>query len=142
RRVYTRSFVADGNFKADHVHKQNAAADVWLSEGGGMVPKRAQYQDFINKAVARITKAPCQNLFRVIQTAMMLSRACNINGVVCIACARHGCYAPNSLVDLTRGEQHKNVDFAFLAALRTTNVDELQSVLLLYDIGCQYSINF
>lgn len=62
-------------------------------------------------------------------------------GVICIACARHGCYAPNSLVDLFRGEQQKNVDFAFLEALNTTNVEGIQRVLLLYDIACQYSIN-
>lgn len=81
------------------------------------------------------------NLFRVIQLAMMLSRACDITGVVCIACARHGCYAPNSLVNLERGEQHKNVDFAFLAALETTHVAGMDRVLLLYDIACQYSIH-
>ncbi|KAF9471357.1 hypothetical protein BDN70DRAFT_820109, partial [Pholiota conissans] len=140
--VYLRSFVADGNFKADHVYHKNAMEEVWLAEGGGMMPKRDTYKDFLSTASALITKAPCQNLFRVIETAMMLSRACDINGVVCIACARHGCYAPNSLVNLSRGEQHKNVDFAFLSALRTTNTEGIKRVLLLYDIGCQYSVNF
>jgi hypothetical protein len=72
---------------------------------------------------------------------MMLSKACDFTGVVCIACARHGCYAPNSLVNLSSGEQQKNVDFAFLAALRTTNTKDIERVLLLYDIACQYSVH-
>ncbi|KAF9471119.1 hypothetical protein BDN70DRAFT_820446, partial [Pholiota conissans] len=140
--IYMRTYVADGNFKADHIAIKGAGNDIWLSEGGGMMPKRAEYDDFLRKATERITKAPCQNLFRVIELAMMLLRACDINGVVCIACARHGCYAPNSLVNLFRGEQQKNVDFAFLSALRTTHTEGIERVLLLYDIACQYSVHF
>jgi hypothetical protein len=60
---------------------------------------------------------------------------------VAIACARHGCYAPNALVDLFRGEQQKNVDFALLQALKTTRVDPQQGVMLIYDIVCQYIIH-
>jgi Kyakuja-Dileera-Zisupton transposase len=59
---------------------------------------------------------------------------------VSIACARHGCYAPQALVDLFKGEQQKNVDFAFLRALSSTSVAPEQGVLLIYDIACQYSV--
>ena len=74
--------------------------------------------------------------------SLLASKACNITGVVGIACARHGCYAPNSLVDLFKGEQQKNVDFAFLNALMCTNVAPEQGTLLIYDIACQYFIHF
>jgi hypothetical protein len=47
--------VADGNFKADHVRQNNAASDIWLSEGGGMMSKRADYEAFLKKAVERAT---------------------------------------------------------------------------------------
>ena len=67
----------------------------------------------------------------------MASKACNRTGIVAIACARHGCHAPNTLVDLFQGEQQKNVDFAFLQALKTTRV---HPQLLIYDIVCQYII--
>lgn len=73
--------------------------------------------------------------------ALLASKACDITGKVGIACARHGCYAPNTLVDLFRGEQQKNVDFAFLQALETTGVDPQQGVLLIYDIACQYVVH-
>jgi hypothetical protein len=74
--------------------------------------------------------------------ALMASKACDITGVVGIACARHGCYVPNSLVDMFKGEQQKNVDFAFLKALECTNVEPDQGAMLVYDIVCQYSVHF
>jgi len=70
----------------------------------------------------------------------MLSKACDITGIVAIACARHGCFAPNSISDLQCGEWQKNVDWAFLEAIRTTSVDRDQAVMLMYDIICQYFI--
>ena len=72
--------------------------------------------------------------------ALQSSKACDVTGVVGIACARHGCYAPNALVDLFKGEQQKNVDFGLLKAIKSTHVDPDQGLLLLYDIICQYII--
>ena len=73
--------------------------------------------------------------------ALLASSACDITGKVAFACARHGCYAPNSLEDLFKGEQQKNVDYSFLQALRTTNVEAAQGVTIIYDIACQYMIH-
>ena len=73
---------------------------------------------------------------------MLYSKACDITGIVAIACARHGCFAPNTIVDLSRGEQQKNVDWAFLESIRTTNVQSDQGVLFIYDIACQYCVHF
>ena len=87
-----------------------------------------------------VQKAPCENKFRAIANALLASKACDITGLVAIACARHGCYAPNALVDLFLGEQQKNVDFAFIQALKTMGVDPEQGVLFIYDIVCQYII--
>jgi hypothetical protein len=41
-------------------------------------------------------------------------------------------------VDLFKGEQQKNIDFALLKALDTTNVSLDQGVLMIYDIACKY----
>lgn len=73
--------------------------------------------------------------------ALQASKLCDITGVVAIACARHGCYAPQALVDLFKGEQQKNVDFAFLKALTSTHVAPEQGVLFIYDIACQYFVH-
>ena len=50
RDIYIRSFVADGNFKADHVAQKTGDTDIWLSEGGGMMPKREVYKTFLGAA--------------------------------------------------------------------------------------------
>ena len=55
RWVYQRSFVADGNFKADHVRQKNPAGDIWLSEGSGMMSKRTDHEEFLRTAVERST---------------------------------------------------------------------------------------
>ncbi|KAF8814392.1 hypothetical protein BYT27DRAFT_7219850 [Phlegmacium glaucopus] len=73
--------------------------------------------------------------------AMLLSKACDVTGILAVACACHGCFAPNSVANLSRGEQQKNVDWAFLQALKTTHVDACQGVMLIYDIACQYLVH-
>ncbi|KAF9470552.1 hypothetical protein BDN70DRAFT_821224 [Pholiota conissans] len=127
RFVYQRVFVADGNFKADHVKqgqgKEGKDDDVWLSEGGGMDPQRQHYKDFLKVAMERCTVSPKHlESINIIQY-------------------QHGCYAPNALVDLFKGEQQKNVDYAFLQALKTTGIDPDQGVMLIYDIACQYYVH-
>ena len=54
RWVYKRVFVADGNFKADHVRQKNED-DIWLSEGSGMIPRRDEYFTFLATAIERLT---------------------------------------------------------------------------------------
>ena len=72
---------------------------------------------------------------------MLLSKACNITGIVALACARHGCFAPNSISNLYRGEQQKNVDYGVIKVLETTHVDPRQHFLFIYDIACQYIVS-
>jgi hypothetical protein len=71
---------------------------------------------------------------------LLFSKACDISGIVTIACARHGCFTLNSIVNLFRGEQQKNVDWSLLEAIRTTHVDPDQGLMFIYDIICQYWI--
>jgi len=73
--------------------------------------------------------------------ALQASKLCDVTGIVSIACGQHGCYAPQALVDLFRGEQQKNVDFALPKALTSTHVEAEQGVLLIYDITCQYFVH-
>jgi hypothetical protein len=71
---------------------------------------------------------------------MLLSKACDVTGIVAIACARHGCFAPNTVANLFCGEQQKNVDWGVIKAIQLTHVDVSQGVLLIYDIVCQYIV--
>ena len=123
-----------------------------------MTGQRAEYAEFLASAFEKATvsdaepdpdpsrltfliqKAPCETNFHAIEQATLISKACDITGIVAIACARHGCFAPNSIVDLYRGEQQKNMDWAFLEAIRSTRVHPKQGVLFIYDLVCSYWI--
>ena len=53
--------------------------------------------------------------------ALLASKACDVTGIVALACAQHGCFVPDSLVDLFLGEQQKNVDFGVIMAILLTH---------------------
>ena len=55
RFVFKRVFVADGNFKADHVRQTKPSNDVWLSEGAGMVLNQQEYFAFLKTAMEKLT---------------------------------------------------------------------------------------
>ena len=55
RWVYKHFFVADGNFKADHVRQKRVAPDLWLSDGGGMMTHQVEYKEFLQTAINRLT---------------------------------------------------------------------------------------
>ena len=50
-------------------------------------------------------------------------------------CAEHPCRS-------FQRRTAKNVDFAFLKALKSTNVELEQGTLLIYDIACQHFVHF
>lgn len=54
RFVFRPVLVADGNFKADHV-RQKDDNEIWLSDGGGMVPNQNEYSTFLKDAVEKPT---------------------------------------------------------------------------------------
>ena len=88
-----------------------------------------------------IEMAACENTFQAITNSVLASNACDITGIVGIACACHGCYALNAIINFFKGEQQKNVDFALLQVIKTTGVDPEQGLMVIYDIACQYSIH-
>jgi hypothetical protein len=45
-----RSFVADGNFKAQHLKQKGDATDVWLTHGEGMMTETTRYEMHLEKA--------------------------------------------------------------------------------------------
>ena len=64
--VYRRMFVADGNFKADHVRNDRSTGDIWLSEGGLMDPRVDEYNEFLNKANEILTVRDSRQTYEII----------------------------------------------------------------------------
>jgi hypothetical protein len=71
----------------------------------------------------------------------LATKACDITGIVALACARHGCYVPNTLADMYLGEQQKYMDFILLRLIKILGLDPEQGLFFVYDIVCQYIIN-
>ena len=53
--LYTRSFVTDGNFSADHLKQKRPEDDIWLLGGQGMLTGMAQYKEHLKVAVEKYT---------------------------------------------------------------------------------------
>ena len=68
-------------------------------------------------------------------------KACDITRIVALACARHGCYIPNTLADMYLGKQQKYMDFILLRLMKILGLDPDQGLFFVYDIVCQYIIN-
>ncbi|PPQ88257.1 hypothetical protein CVT25_005223 [Psilocybe cyanescens] len=90
--------------------------------------------------MAEFQKAPCENMFRAITNALLLTKACDCTGKVAFACTRHGCFVLNSLAELFKGEQQKNIDYALLQAIKTTHIEPEQGLFLIYDIICTWIV--
>lgn len=71
----------------------------------------------------------------------MATKACDITGIVALACARHGCFVPNTFADMYLGEQQKNIDFILLRLIDIIGLDPDQGLFFIYDIACQYMVN-
>ncbi|KAL4070350.1 hypothetical protein J3A83DRAFT_4057023, partial [Scleroderma citrinum] len=56
------------------------------------------------------------------------------------ACARHECFILHAMVDFQKGEQQKNMDYAFIHAIQH-QMQPAQRVIHFYDINCQCSVN-
>ncbi|KAI0070513.1 hypothetical protein K474DRAFT_1574968, partial [Panus rudis PR-1116 ss-1] len=61
-------------------------------------------------------------------------------GIGAVCCGRHGAFYPHAVVDFHKGEQQRNMDYAFWHALQS--ISPLLLVLMMYDIMCQYWIKF
>jgi len=56
-----RSFVADGNFKADHLMQKNDSTDIWLTNGEGFMTENERYSLHlaVAKESAQVSIFPC-----------------------------------------------------------------------------------
>ncbi|KAG2086750.1 uncharacterized protein F5147DRAFT_557948, partial [Suillus discolor] len=76
-------------------------------------------------------------------------------GIGGVACSRHGCFVPHSMVDFQKGERQAtstikhsrvnhgqmNMDYALCKASRH-NMEGITRAVTFYDINCQYNKHF
>jgi hypothetical protein len=101
---YTRSFVMDGNFKAEHLHPIKPDDEVWLADGLGFMVGKDRYQNHLAEAADTLEKSSCNN-HRAVNQANAARHKLESTGIGGVACARHGCFVPHSMVDFQKGER-------------------------------------
>ncbi|KAF9030921.1 hypothetical protein BJ165DRAFT_1306841, partial [Panaeolus papilionaceus] len=67
-KIYGRSFVADGNFKADHLSSATRAEETLLYDGAGMMPKSEIYKEHIRKATETRTNVDFAFMQAIVRT--------------------------------------------------------------------------
>ncbi|KAG1726660.1 hypothetical protein EDB19DRAFT_1897619 [Suillus lakei] len=83
---YIRSFVMDGNFKAEHLHPIKPL-DEHLAE-----------------AADTVEKSSCNNHW-VVNQVNVAQHKLESTGIGGVACARHSCFVPHLMVDCQKGER-------------------------------------
>ncbi|KAG1783468.1 hypothetical protein EV702DRAFT_1176575 [Suillus placidus] len=134
---FTRSFVMDGNFKAEHLHPIKPFDEVWLSDGLGFMVGKDRYKMHLEEAADMVEKSSCNNHWAVNQANASWHKL-ESTGIGGVACARHGCFVPHSMVDFQKGERQMNMDYTLCEASQH-NMEGITRAIIFYDINCQYN---
>ncbi|KAG1884252.1 hypothetical protein F4604DRAFT_1878716 [Suillus subluteus] len=137
---YTRSFVMDGNFKAEHLHPIKPFDEVWLSNGLSFMVGKDRYKMHLAEAADMVEKSSCNN-HRAVNQANAAWHKLESTSIGGVACARHSCFVPHSMVDFQKGERQMNMDYALCEAARH-NMEGISRAITFYDINCQYNKHF
>ena len=121
RWLYTRSFAIDGNFSAEHLKMRRPEADIALSPGGRYMvePKRYELHLGTGKEINQVfsfekVRCPSSNVtsqkslcsdHKAVNYVNTSKAHLTSTGIGATACARHGCFFPNSVVDFQKGER-------------------------------------
>ncbi|KAI6023456.1 hypothetical protein EDC04DRAFT_2934178 [Pisolithus marmoratus] len=140
RDTIMRQYVIDGNFTAQHMKMNKPELDVTLSDGKGYMVAEVPYQSHLKQSLDSKERSTCSN-HRAINAANINKSNLQSTGIGATACAQHGCFVPHSMVDFQKGERYMNTDYSICNALGYHS-ESITKALVIYDVGCQWSINF
>ena len=116
-----QTFVVDGNFSAEHLKMRQPANDVSIADGHGFMVTDGPYKRHLVEAnedrqVGRLLLGRGLRAYMLPQhSTCHAHRAVNqanadrhdmeATGIGAIACGRHGCFIPHSVVDFQKGER-------------------------------------
>ncbi|KAI6118065.1 hypothetical protein F5141DRAFT_1043887, partial [Pisolithus sp. B1] len=140
RDTVMRQYVIDGNFTAQHMKMNKPELDVALSDGKGYMVSEGPYQNHLQQSLDSKERSTCSN-HRAINAANINKSNLRSTGIGATAGARHGCFVPHSVVGFQKGERYMNTDYSICNALGYGS-ERITKALVIYDVGCQWSVNF
>ncbi|KAI6018405.1 hypothetical protein EDC04DRAFT_2902121 [Pisolithus marmoratus] len=120
--VMTR-YVIDGNFTAQHMKMNKPELDVALSDGKGYMVSEGPYQSHLQQSLDSKERSTCSNHSTI--------NAANIN--------KSNLWSTG--IDFQKGERYMNTDYSICNALGYCS-EGITKSLVIYDVGCQWSVNF
>lgn len=111
----------DGNFTADHLKTKRPENDIALSPGGRYMVEPTQYEAHL-KSAKDFREVSDSKLYMILNPDTVEISTCSdhkavnrvsltqghlqATGIGAVACARHGCFFPQSVVDFQKGERY------------------------------------
>ncbi|EGO26567.1 hypothetical protein SERLADRAFT_368125 [Serpula lacrymans var. lacrymans S7.9] len=139
RQYHLRTFVMDKNFNAEHMESKNPHDDVPLANGTAFLMANQLYMEHLKIAKENKVGSNCNN-HRAVNLANKDQQHLNATGIGATACARYRVFCLGAIVDCQKGELQINMDYSLCQAL--SSLAEINLVIVLYDIMCQYSKHF
>ncbi|KIJ08742.1 hypothetical protein PAXINDRAFT_18134 [Paxillus involutus ATCC 200175] len=128
----------DGNFSAEHMKLKNDN-DFDLTGGSGYFTASPRYQAHLQIADDKQPKSTCHE-HKAVNQVHATQKHLAATGIRAIACARHGCFVPDTIVDFQKGKQQVNMDYALCRALG--KLEGMPRAAIIYDIACQFNVHF
>ncbi|KAK7692299.1 hypothetical protein QCA50_003924 [Cerrena zonata] len=137
---YMSTLLGDGNFKQEHLKMKYPEQDIALSDGHGYMVGKAGFDEYMKVAPNPGKAAMTCNEHDAVKSQNSTRAHLDATGIGAVACGRHGCFVPHSVVNFQKGEGYRYMDYAFLNALNY--ISFLLLFMLMYDIMCQWFPNF
>ncbi|KAI0341038.1 hypothetical protein BDW22DRAFT_1445358 [Trametopsis cervina] len=136
---YRIQLVMDGNFAAEHQRMKNPEDDVWLADGDGFFVGRSRFQEHSRTAVERVQRSSCNDHKAV--NGPGRKSILDATGIGATACARHGAMVPHSVVNFTRGEKQRDMDYSYVNSVERLIHPSISEAVLYYDVVCQWMVH-
>ncbi|KAI9435892.1 hypothetical protein BJY52DRAFT_1230672 [Lactarius psammicola] len=133
------TFIMDGNFSAEHMRYRTREDDIALSPGMAFLANPDLYKAHLRSGAEMVQPSTC-NTYKAIEQANSSRPHLDVTGIGATAC-HHGFFVPTSVVDFQKGERQINMDYSICKAL-SYNMEDIPVALVMYDIMCQYRVNF
>ncbi|KAG6825678.1 hypothetical protein H0H92_002841 [Tricholoma furcatifolium] len=139
RWLYALFLGIDANFRLKRKIVSSEQRDLSLGMGWAFFVEETAYKSHINANWnLKQPKSTCV-LHKAVNKPDKEARGLLASGAGTVDCAHHDMKRPNAVGDLQLGERYMNMDYLILSSLKDT---EIESLVLSYDIVCQWSINW
>ncbi|KAH7904935.1 hypothetical protein BJ138DRAFT_1106403 [Hygrophoropsis aurantiaca] len=136
--LYALVLAMDANFRLKS-RLRAVHPDPALCPGSAYLVDEKPYLAHLKNYVAESDISTCIAFAALTQKETRITTGLRSSGVGACICARHEVVRPRGVGDLQKGERYSNMDYIFLSAICGV---ALATIILSYDISCQYKKNF